>query len=648
MRKIIFFASALLLLVIGDAQAERVGLLMLTPPQQWLDIDYKFLGQQQSTTTEQHQLAEDYNYKFQYAVIRPSLLRGSIALKLELDQRQSGTSSQSTGILTGEGFFYHINGVLLERSVAPASFALDSTITEVAQPFANSYQQTTTAYNLQWSLRNDILPTTIRYSKGNSETSGLVVDSKSDTDQVSISTQHTLGISRSSLEIYDIINRYVPTQGASRTDKRYELRFNNDLQWTKAGKNRMLSTRLTASEATGINYIRNLDLNENLLWDWGKALRSGATYSFFNSGGDGGSQVHNAADVWLQHLLFKSLTTRIDLNARKDEYPTGYEQEVKGRYSFGYVKELPKEGRLTLNGYQQLGAIKRQLGNTDHLHILNESHTVVFGGHIYLGQPNVIESSITVRNADSLKRLPPYDLNTDYQVVVTGTQAEIVPVSTGAIKEGDTLLISYDYKVDSRVDSTTAAYGVDGALMLFKGAFQLYGNVSQSREDRVSSQASLAGLTAQGMSRVGAEVKWGAITLTSEYETLDSDSDKHQEARAMARYNSYLRDGTLTLSLRDNYRWYEAIGTTRRADENTFSVSAGYNAVLFSTTAMTLNVDYENIGGARQSDRLTIGNSLRWSAGKLALSLLSGFGARREAGRISYDEHIHLILSRYF
>ncbi|QEM66775.1 hypothetical protein FO488_19185 [Geobacter sp. FeAm09] len=641
----------MLLTSVREAGAARLGLLLLGTPQQRVDFTYQFNGQQQATTSQQHQMEEDYTFKIDYGIIRPSLLKGSFRTALRFNQGltyQSGSRDQSSSKI---GFLYDIKGLLLGQSVAPAEFSAKSDITQVSVPFSKSYQVTNTTYNLSWSLKNRMLPFSIEYATGTSETSGLQVDTKRVRDEIRLHAAHNAAISTTAVDVYNIHNTYSPAQGGLNFDNHYEIRLQNDLVWADGAKARRVSSRLQASESTGINFTKNFEWSEAVHWDWGKSLRSGANYSFGSTGGDPGAQKHNTGGAWLQHQLFKSLTTRLDLRARKNDYPTGYDQEINGGVSFNYVKQLPAQSTLSLNGYRQYTLDTRDLG-TDRLHIYNEQHTVSFASHLYLAQPNVIASSITVRNADALKRLAPYDLNVDYQVTVSGALTEIVPLTSGAIKDGDSLLISYDYQVDPQLKTTTNAYGFGGNIQFLGGKYRLYGDFSQSHMDRSAGQGQLASLTAQIRSTLGLERKWDSVTLGAEYNSFDSEADKHESLTAQMRYSNELRDGVLSLTLVDQYLWYGPVttGTTtsRRADENSFTATAGYGKRLFSTTYMTLNSTYINVTGANTKDSLTVGASLRWSLGKMIASLNTSLGLRREGGTTATDETVRFTVSRYF
>src|SRR6266702_3634175 len=119
--------------------AGGTGPLLLAKPLQWIDVTYQITGEQQSTTSLRQLVREEYNFKIDYALARPSLLRGTAAVKLITDQQffSSGGSS-SEGYNAGIG--YNLGGALFGRSPAPGSFTISSNISEVSNSFARPYQ----------------------------------------------------------------------------------------------------------------------------------------------------------------------------------------------------------------------------------------------------------------------------------------------------------------------------------------------------------------------------------------------------------------------------------------------------------------------------------------------------------------------------
>lgn len=649
------FAMLLLLLLVSERQAlaaGRYGLLLYGTPRQQVDLSYKFNGEQQSVSSQRHETSEDYQFRMRYGIARPDLWQGSFMASLRFDQSLISSSVNSGGsdISSHVGLLYDIDGVLMGRSVAPFAFSLKSDITEVSTPFAKTYQVSNSLYDLRWTLKNKRVPIAIEYLTGTSKTSGQQVDSTRDRKELYLHATHSGVVGTASLDLSNVVSNFSTEQGDADFDKRYEARFQHTLNWDSAGRGRSIASAVNYSETAGINFAKYFTLNESLQWDLGTSLRSGADYSWSTVSGDPGTQTRQNGTLWLQHQLFKNLTTRINVRLRSEDYPTGTDQEIGEGISLSYVKALPNQGSLNLAVSKDHSVDKRNLG-TDRQHIFNEQHTAAFGTHLFLVQPNAVPSTISVRNADPLRSLLPYLPDADYRIVVTGALTEIVIIAGGAIVDGDSLLITYDIQVDPNLKTVSDSTGLSGSLQFLGGAYRVYGSYLESHQDRTG-QVTLAGTTAQNNSRFGLERKWEHVTVNTEYGNYDSEADKHQSVQAQALYSNSKRDGSVTFSLSDQYQWYTPVsvgGTVvKRTAENFFAAAASYTTMLTSTTNLALNSNYLNVVGASSSDSFTLGSSLRWGLGKMNVTLNGSVGVRRQESIYAYNELLFLRVTRFF
>jgi hypothetical protein len=653
MRRLLIVSIIILLMqsTARDARAARGNFFLIDSPVQKVDLIYQFDGSQQVNNSERHALTEDYTFKLNYAILQPKLFKGSIKATLRFDQKLASNNGGNDSSSSSTNYLYDITGELLGASTTPAAFSVSSDILRVSTPFTRTFQLTNKNYDLRWSLKNSMLPVSVEYSTGTSESSGLPVDSTREHNQINLRTSHRERNNSTSLELKYAHNLYTPKQGEGNFDNRAEVRLVNNLAWINGGKNRSFDSQFSYSETAGINLAKYLNFEQSATWDLGKSLRSGGNYSLSTISGDPGSQTHQNSSLWVQHQLFNSLTTKFLFRASESSYPTGNESEVGGDVSLAYVKKLPQESSLSLVASDGYTLNDRNLGS-GLLKIFNEQHAVLFGVNIVLAQPNVVIANIIIHNADPLKRLLPYNSGIDYQMVQNGALTEIVITASGAISTGDTLLISYDFMVDPHIKSTSETLSTSASLTLFGGDYRIYGFHSQSRHETLSGQATLSSLTVQQMSRLGFERNWKRITLSSEYETYDSTADRHQSVQSMARFSDGLGAGNMSLMLSDRYQWYGVVTqgstTVQRADENFFTAAANFTTSISSTTQWSVTSKYINVSGATSSDSVMVSSTLRWSLGKLTAALESSFGMRRQEGAMNFDENIRVSVSRYF
>jgi hypothetical protein len=650
------YAILLLLLFAREreAQADRYGILLYGALQQEVDLSYQFNGDQQSTSSIRQEAIEEYTFRMKYGIGNTNLWRGSFLATLRPDQSlNSNSRSGSSGVSSRVGFLYDIDGILMGRSVAPAAFSVKSDITEVSTPFARTYQVANTLYDLRWSLKNKTLPVAIEYITGTSVTSGQLVDSTRNRKELYIHATQTGVVGTTTLDLSNLRSDYSTSQGEDTFDQRYEAKFQNTIGWNSDLKDRNFSTGLDYSETAGINNAKYLTLNESAQWGLGKSLVSGGEYTYSGVSGDPGDQTHQNGTVWLQHQLFKNLMTRLSARVRNDDYPTGNDKEVGGGVTLSYVKELPRQSSLNLSGNKDYSVETRNLG-TDRLPVFEEQHTVASAGFLVrLTQPNVISvSKISILNPDLSRTI--LILGTDYQVVATGALTDIniaAGLANGHITPGNSLLVDYLYQVDPNLKTVSASFGLNGSLALFSGAYRVYGSYQQTNQDRTG-QVTLAGTTAQSMTRLGFERKWNLITANTEYVNFVSEADKHQSIQAQALYSNSRREGSLTFTISDQYQWYQpvTVGSTvvNRAPENFFSAATGYSTMLSSTTNVALNANYINVSGAGNSDSLSAGGSLRFGLGKLNVIVNSSLGVRRQENIYGYNELLYVRVVRYF
>ena len=639
------------LLPARDVFAARIGPFLFTLPEQRIDTSYHFQNDTQTYSSTRNEFYEDYILRMKYGFGRLSILQGNLELSLRGDQNftKTGASSNNNSQV---GFQYNINGELFDRSGAPGKFTAASHIAQVSAPFSPTYLLTNSTYSVGWTLKNKLLPVNVEYLTGTAVTNGQVIDYTRDRNEWYLHATNYSKISTSFLDIARVLNRYTPTVGAATDDNRTDAKLGNQLHWIQRDFDRTLDSNLRFSETTGITFAKYMDWNETLRWDWGQALRSGADYSLSTVSGDPGTQSHSSVGGWVQHQLFRSLTTRLTLRGTWDSYPTGTGSQLGYNVSLGYTKKLPKDSVVTIDFNKGYSVNDQNLG-VNKLTVFGEKILVVFGKRLFLAQPNVITATVVVRNADPQNPhyVTPYAPTTDYQLVTTGALTEIVRTGA-AILDGDTLLVTYDYRVDPNIKITTDSYGLNSTLLLFGGAYRLYSNASLSQQDFIGQQAALPGLTAQKALNLGMERKWDALAMLGEYSYFDSTADNHQGLLAQARYNSVLRERSFNVILMEQYFWYAPITyggiLLNRPSENQITATMTYSRQLTSRISTILTANYIDIRGAVRSDSYAVGGALNMLVGKLGVSLDSSFGLRNQGNENATYESVRLRLTRYF
>lgn len=658
MRSVIVFSLTLILLTCcttGVMAAQR-GLFLLGQYRQWVDLSYQYDGTQAETNSSgQHRFTEDYHFDIAYAVYNPRILNGRFTADVRTDQTKFTGTGTSPGISSGVGFLYNLAGVAFDRSSHPIDFFTTSSISEEPQEFTRGYQVKTDAYGAGLSLLNTHLPLRVSFDRLTNETDGLPVDFRQTHNRVLINLSHKYGSrSLTQLDISAVKDTYQALTGAnSGFTNNYSFSLGNNLSLLPSSRNLTLDSHLKVVEQSGDNPSNEWNVQESLLWQPGKALTSGLDYTHDNLEYSGLNQQSDNGRAWVQHRLFESLTTGMEVRARRDTLSSGYEQEVAGRFSLNYKKVLPSSSLLTLEGYEQYGVTDRRFGD-GRLTAVNESHQAnAFFQPFTLKNPNVDLTSIVIRNKDPLaNQNQPYVEGTDYQVQTVGNLTQIATFPGSRIKEGATLLVTYAYTVDPAVQFATNAHSASGNLWLFSNKYRFYGRWEEVTFDLLSGRADQVNLPAQRAYHFGFETKVDELFMGLEYTNIDSDNDKEQSIQGTLRYTGQLGTDNYSVFVTDRYTLIEPTaftgpGTSER-DENNLNAGGIYNTRLFNSILCSVAANYFNVRGLYDRDDFSGSLRLSWGMGKLRIMLLAQAYFRDNAGSWTSDEHVRFNLTRYF
>lgn len=644
---------ALLVLTPGAALAQVTRVISLSNIQQSVDTSYRFdASQSQLASSTQHGLQEDYHFTIDYSIYKARLLHGQIALDLQADQNYfSGGGGASRGSY-GLGLLYDINGVFLDRFPYPVTFNFSSQLTEVPREFAPSYQQQTDTVSLGVSLASRKLPTAFNYTRSSNETSGLEINRKMKSESFSFGASHSLmRLSDTQLSVIGTSLDLATSDGAENDHSgNLESTLNNTLTFSTSELSRVLYSRARVVNQSGNNESRSMELGESLNWDLGRALTSGADYTLSNREGiKESSQTTNTGRLWLQHRLFKSLTTRLDLNASDNSLATGSDRTVYGGLSLTYQKILPSEGRLQLQGNQQYGVTSSRLSDNT-LPVFAEQHTVGPLLLVTLDRPNVDpDSPIEVWNAARTRK---YELS-DYEVVNNGTVTELI-IKVGplaSISPGELLSIDYDYLVNSDITYSSTSRGLGTDLSFLNNKYRMFANWDTSRQDLISGKADQINLTGTDNYRTGVETRFESGSLATEYSRSDSSSDLSQSLSATLLHSGKYGPGAYTLSVADRYVRTESnslTAKTPRRSTNVVSAGGSYTRVLDNSVVLTTTANYLGTMGFVDSNNLSLSLGLRWNIRRLTITMLTRANLRYASGNLTSDEHLQLRLSRYF
>ena len=638
-----------------EASAQVTNLISLSNLQQSAELSYRVdANQGVLASTMQNGMQENYHFGIDYVIYKARLLHGRIALDLQADQQKFTGPGKSSEIAQGLGLLYDISGVFLDRFPYPLNFYLSSNITDIPREFASSYQQKNDTVGMSVSMANKYLPVSFSYTRASSYTSGLENDRLQSSDTFSFGGAHNYEkFSQTQFSIFRT-SQVGGTKGVGelQSTESVEATLNNTLTLDKEQLNRMLYSRWRVSGQTGVNESRSSEIGEYLVWDFGKALTTGLDYTLSNRDAFGQSQMLNSGRFSLQHRLYKSLTTRVDLAGSHNKRDTGTEQSVSGSLGLSYQKLLPAESMFHLQGYQLYGVTSNEL-TADSLPVDDEPHTVSAVEQLLLNQPDVVPGSVVVRNADSTARALPYVENKDYQIRQFGRQTEIfVPIAGSEIMTGDNLEITYQHFVNTRITYSNTSRGVASDVLLFDSKYRLFAAWDGSRQELISGRDDQVNLSGIDAYKVGLERRADSGTFTAQYDRISSQLDKTETVSGYYLYSGQLGPGRVSFTASDRYIRVESsplVGNDNiKRSVNIFTAGGSYSRMLESAAMLTATANFMDSRGNVVTQNLSLGLGLQWSIRRTTISLRTQANLRYSAGNLTSDEHLQIRLTRFF
>ena len=649
--KLLLIPLALPLLVPQDAMAQVTRILSLRNLRQSVEATYRLKANQgELASATQQGLQEDYHIAVDYSVYRARLLHGEVGLDLRADQNLYTGSDRSTSDTHGFGLLYDINGVFLDRLPYPVTFNYSSDIAEIPREYSSSYQQKTDNFAVHLPIAARYFPVSFSYNRNSTETSGLELDSRSESESYTFGASHHY---KKSEAYFTIVGTTLDLDTENGEDAQHssniDANLNHSLDLGTKELNRMLYTRGHVVTQRGVNESRTTDLGTSLNWDLGKALDSGTDYSFsLREEPQQDSKNHNAR-IWLQHQLFKSLTTRVDVEGSDRTLSAGTEQSAGGGVNLSYHKLLKAGNRMQLTAGKRYSVTANKLEDGN-IGVFAEAQTVGALLVVTLNQLNVAPGSVKVWN-EARTRL--FDEGIDYEVRESGAGTEVaVRVGTSRILVGDRLSIDYQVLVNSNITYSTTSMALGGDLSLNNGKHHLFTNWNSTQQGLISGRADQVNLAETNSYRAGFETKLEESgTVSLEYNRLSSSAENSQSLKGAFTRSGSWRQGRYTFTTTDRYIVRENKLVSRPGNgndsANVFTAGGSYSTTVEKAT-VTATANFLNNMGFIDSSNLALGLDVRWSMRRLTVNAVSQANFRYSSGGWTSDQNLMVRLSRHF
>jgi hypothetical protein len=345
------------------------------------------------------------------------------------------------------------------------------TLLHVALPHqvAEHFIQTNTRYGLDFSLRQPLSPVLLRVEAFRLHSKGSGVNRIVDEtiDQASIRAFRSFG-SEDYVQLAYQWNRqqsqsgspYLPIQRTTTTTHAADL-----LSRFTFGASRQFQLTNIASFVTQPEFPsrRELRISPDLRWEHSDTLRTFYRYSLLTSRVEDVDTTNQSATVGLNHRLYQSLFTTIDLHG-EDNRTTGFALRTYGAAaSVSYRKQIPY-GSLQLSYAARYDQRDRQAALAQ-VPVFGERQVLSGTIPVTLTNDQVITSTVVVSNA---ARTQTFVEGLDYRLILIGVQTRIQRLIGGNILDGETVLVDYAFQTGGTAAYTLFDQNYQASLNLFR------------------------------------------------------------------------------------------------------------------------------------------------------------------------------------
>jgi hypothetical protein len=389
---------------------------------------------------------------------------------------------------------------------------------------------------------------------------------------------------------------------------------------------------------TSLNYSRQDEQgvssdNLNAMLDFSmqhtEHLRSFYDYSFSRYTSEGAESVNQLARAGLQHQLYESLSSTIDVHgALSDNTSPGAsldQQSAGTAASVNYSKRLGEWGRLSI-GDSASYDLTHQASTGSELLINNESHTVPPSGSFFLTQPlDLNVQTVTYFNGSATVTLVRGAAPAgDYDVITTTDPWQIRIYSGGPnhMDLSSSPVVQVNYTVQPNPSGDYSVFNDEAQIRLdfWHNRAGIYARYNFS-----DNQAGSPGFVFENISefQAGGDVSWKGFRADANFTDRHSSLYDYQSVTLSEGYSLRASaHSTAGVDLRQQWSTYPNAGTNSTPDLAYYSFTARYDWQPVSSLSWNSEVGYEEDHGAGEDQNLVVARSyLNWFVGKLDFRL---------------------------
>jgi hypothetical protein len=327
--------------------------------------------------------------------------------------------------------------------------------------FSQVSDTTIDTYGGDLRLKYEVLPTFFKYTHTDTDQSGFF-ESTGNRDDFQLSGSHSTSNSYTNLTSHYTDNEQT-SDGATTGVKTFDGSLGNEYNFAGNRTKKLLSSlsyrwsETDPSEGSS-SEASFFQIRENLFWRYTPKLYTDYLLSYQRSDTDGFDRDTTTLRARIQHLLYENLTTTAEAGANLNDTTAGRENIYDSGLNFNYQRKIPW-GSLNLSADFDYVFTDRSGFDESVIQVNDEPHVLTTGVVTLLDNADVSTGTIVVTD---ITGTTVYAENVDYTIGQVGNFTSISRTTVGAIANGQTVLVDYQYTSDPTFDDTifNQAYGI--------------------------------------------------------------------------------------------------------------------------------------------------------------------------------------------
>lgn len=372
----------------------------------------------------------------------------------EADPGENSTDTSFQPVYAIDAFFlepkpYNLHGFAERREI------------RLRSAFSQVSDTTIDTYGGDLRFKYEVLPTFFKYTHTDTDQSGFF-ESTGNRDDFQLSSNHSTSNSYTNLSGLYTDNEQ-SNDGATTRAKTFDGNLGNEYNFAVDRTKKLLSNLSYRWSETNVSEGSSLkasffQIRENLFWRYTPKLYTDYLLGYQKSDTDDFDRDTTLLRARMQHLLYENLTTTAEVGANLNDTTAGRENIYDGGLNLLYQRNIPW-GTLTLSTDFNYVFTDRSGFDKSVIQVNDEPHVLTTGVVTLLDNDNVSTNTIVVTD---ITGTIVYTENIDYTIGQVGNFTRISRTTVGAIANGQTVLVDYQYTSDPTFDDTifNQAYGI--------------------------------------------------------------------------------------------------------------------------------------------------------------------------------------------